>query len=167
MKTIVIFPALLSLVALLAPIEAVEPAPGLAEARERAGCTWVGLTQEQAQALATERGKMSRVSSIDGQGLMMTADHRPGRLNLTLWAGSVIHVDVEGEPSEQEGVTDVALLGYLGLTEEVAVKQLAAAGLVHRVAMRDGQWFGGDRDYSPNRLNLYVRNGKVMAIAKH
>ena len=53
--------------------------------------------------------------------------------------------------------------GVVGLTENVAFKQLEAAGYKARVLQRDGKCMVGTADMCCDRLNLSVENGKVVA----
>jgi len=52
----------------------------------------------------------------------------------------------------------------LGLPEAEATKVAMERGWVVRIAARDGEFFMLTQDYSGNRVNLSVKNGKVIAI---
>jgi hypothetical protein len=52
----------------------------------------------------------------------------------------------------------------LGLPESEATKVAMENGWVVRIAARDGEFFMLTEDYSENRVNLSVKNGKVIAI---
>jgi hypothetical protein len=52
----------------------------------------------------------------------------------------------------------------LGLPEAEATKVAMENGWVVRIAARDGEFFMLTEDYSENRVNLSVKNGKVIAI---
>jgi hypothetical protein len=52
----------------------------------------------------------------------------------------------------------------LGLPESEATKVAMENGWVVRIAARDGEFFMLTQDYSESRVNLSVKNGKVIAI---
>lgn len=58
---------------------------------------YVGLTANEAFARAKILGKEARVVAVDGEGIPVPMDYRPGRLNLHIVDGVVDGVDVEGE----------------------------------------------------------------------
>ncbi len=53
---------------------------------------FVGMTIEDGEALAKERGLAYRTVEIDGEGLMATADFRPDRVNFSIAKGKIIKV---------------------------------------------------------------------------
>ncbi len=50
---------------------------------------YVGLSLEQAQALASSRGEVIRVVEQDGVFIASTADRNPHRVDVSLTSGSV------------------------------------------------------------------------------
>lgn len=54
--------------------------------------------------------------------------------------------------------------GYVGLPESVALSKAASENKVARVVERDGEALPATADYSPGRLNLYVRDGNVYRV---
>lgn len=56
---------------------------------------YVGLTTEQAEAVAEDQEHLFRVVSIDGKGLAVTADFANGRINARVERGRVVSIDVE------------------------------------------------------------------------
>ena len=56
---------------------------------------YVGLTEEEALALAEDNNTTARVVERDGESLPVTMDLRPGRLNLVIEDGKVASVTVE------------------------------------------------------------------------
>lgn len=53
---------------------------------------YLGLTKEEAAALATKEGRRHRISMEDGKVMMGTMDFRPERLNFVIAAGKVTRV---------------------------------------------------------------------------
>lgn len=51
--------------------------------------SFVGLTEAEAEALASERGWTVRIAARDGEQFQLTMDYRPERINLTIDAGTV------------------------------------------------------------------------------
>ena len=70
--------------------------------------------------------------------------------------------DVPPQPSQPLDENTAQQL--LGLPEAEATKVAMANGWVVRIAARDGEFFMLTQDYSKNRVNLNVKNGKVIAI---
>lgn len=58
---------------------------------------YVGLSLEQAQTLASEKGLPFRVVMKDGEALAVTLDYRPGRINASIENNIVVSYEVEGE----------------------------------------------------------------------
>ena len=56
---------------------------------------FIGLTHPEAQELANLRHLEHRVSSIDGEDLVLTADYVPGRLSFVLKGGVVTQLKRE------------------------------------------------------------------------
>jgi hypothetical protein len=44
----------------------------------------IGLTEDEAKKVATERGWAIRVAMRDGESLMLTTDYRQDRVNITV-----------------------------------------------------------------------------------
>lgn len=68
---------------------------------EESSKDYVGLSLEEAQNLAEERGVPFRVVERDGEALMATMDYRPGRINARVENDIVIGYDREGAENEQ------------------------------------------------------------------
>ncbi len=51
---------------------------------------------------------------------------------------------------------------YIGLTEQQARDKAAEAGVPVRVSFRDGMAIPLTRDYKPHRVNLTIKEGKVV-----
>ena len=45
-----------------------------------------------------------------------------------------------------------------------AIKLMEEAKIMYRIAARDNESFVLTRDYNPNRLNLYVKSGKIDQV---
>lgn len=73
--------------------------------RVDAKITFVGMTVEEAESLASEQNIAFRVVMRDGQSLPMTMDYRPGRINATVESGMVVRAQIEGEPVSEEMYT--------------------------------------------------------------
>jgi hypothetical protein len=71
------------------PIDSAEPVEPTVDAS-----LYVGLTVEEATAVALDAGFYIRVVSVDGESFQVTADYRTDRLNLTVVAGKVSSVQV-------------------------------------------------------------------------
>lgn len=54
--------------------------------------------------------------------------------------------------------------GYVGLPESAALSKAASENKAARVVERDGEALPATADYSPGRLNLYVRDGSVYKV---
>ena len=70
------------------PVE--EPAPAETD-------NYIGLTVEQAQALAETNGVAFRIGMLDGEPLPVTMDYRPGRITASVVDDIVVNYSVEGE----------------------------------------------------------------------
>lgn len=135
-------------------------------AKARHTWTWFALSEAQAAAEARRQGGTLVIERRDGQqqpsaaqppaGLVVTVHLQEGRV---LWA----HAQ-DGKTMRAEGVADVTLLPWLGLTEADALAQVRAAGRAVRIVARDDEHFAVTLDYNAERLNLYVRKGVVVAI---
>lgn len=58
---------------------------------------YLGLSEQAATDKATRDGRPSRVVERDGEGLPVTTDYAPGRVNLHVKEGKVFRVEVEGQ----------------------------------------------------------------------
>lgn len=70
--------------------------------------------------------------------------------------------DVPPQPSQPLDENTAQQL--LGLPESEATKVAMENGWIVRIAARDGEFFMLTEDYRDNRVNLSVKNGKVIAI---
>lgn len=135
-------------------------------AKTRHTWTWFALSEAQADAEARHQGGTLVVEQREGQapppavqppvGLVVSVHLHGGRV---LWAHAL-----KDQTIRAEGVSEVALLIWLGLPEADALTQMRAAGRVVRVLARDDEHFSATMDYHADRLNLYVRKGVVVAI---
>jgi len=50
---------------------------------------YIGLSVAEAEQLAAERGESLRTVQEDGKSFVVTADRRPGRVNLMVVAGRI------------------------------------------------------------------------------
>jgi hypothetical protein len=135
-------------------------------AKARHSWTWFALTEAQAEAEARRQGCTLVVEQRDGQPPKSAPAQPAGptvkvylRDERVLWA-----MMTDGKTMRAEGVSDVALLTWLGLTEADALTQVRAAGRAVRVIARDDEHFPVTLDYNADRLNLQVRKGVVVAI---
>ncbi|CAB4659154.1 unannotated protein [freshwater metagenome] len=73
-----------------------EPAPGeiVQELTQESADSLIGLTEDEAQKTATERGWVLRVSDRDGEFFMLTKDYREDRVNISVNKGIVTAVTV-------------------------------------------------------------------------
>ena len=53
----------------------------------------------------------------------------------------------------------------VGLTEEAAVRKIKEAGFRARIRERDGEHFLGTCDLRSDRVNLYIKDGKVASAS--
>lgn len=98
-RTLILFPVAISLA--IASCQQPDPdsgsapkeAPAEAETGEAGGdAEFVGLTLEEAEALAEKRELPHRVVMVDGEPRPATKDYRPNRLNFELEGGKVVKV---------------------------------------------------------------------------
>jgi len=52
---------------------------------------------------------------------------------------------------------------YVGLSEQDAINKAKQDGLTYRVTERDGEGLAATMDYSANRINFAITNGKVKS----
>ena len=76
------------------PGQAVAPVNPVAVLDEASAKKLIGLTEAEAQKVATELGWQVRVAMRDGEAFMLTKDFQTNRVNLTIAAGSVTAVAV-------------------------------------------------------------------------
>jgi hypothetical protein len=90
---------------------------------EQASRQYVGLSENEARALAQQRGTAFRVVQRDGQRLMVTFDFVRGRINAEVTGGVVTSVVVEGanlsgqkdsQPQKKPTVADSCLVFFDG-----------------------------------------------------
>lgn len=135
-------------------------------AKARHTWTWFALSEAQAVAEARHQNGTLVIERRDGQpqpsaaqppaGLVVNVHLQDGRV---LWAQSQ-----DGKTVRSEGVAEVALLPWLGLSEAEALTQIRVAGRAVRIVARDDEHFAVTLDFSAERLNLHVRKGVVVAI---
>jgi predicted small lipoprotein YifL len=73
-----------------------EPAPGgqVQELTQDSADSLIGLTEDEARKVATERGWVVRVAMRDGEAFMLTTDYREDRVNLTVEKNTVTSVQI-------------------------------------------------------------------------
>lgn len=67
-------------------------------------------------------------------------------------------------PQPEQPLDENTAQQLLGLPESEATKVAMENGWIVRIAARDGEFFMLTEDYRDNRVNLSVKNGKVIAI---
>ena len=118
---------------------------------------FIGMKEEDAQALAATHDIAFRVVQRDNEHLAVTMDYRPGRINAVVEDAVVTTVSIEGEetttPSEN----------YIGLTELQATSLANRKGREFRVVERDGEALMVTMDYRPGRVNATIEEGVVTS----
>jgi hypothetical protein len=73
-----------------------EPAPGglMQDLTQDSADSLIGLTEDEARKVATERGWTVRVAMRDGEAFMLTTDYREDRVNLTVVKNTVTSVQI-------------------------------------------------------------------------
>jgi hypothetical protein len=73
-----------------------EPIPGglMQELTQDSADSLIGLTEDEARKVATERGWTVRVAMRDGEAFMLTTDYREDRVNLTVVKNTVTSVQI-------------------------------------------------------------------------
>lgn len=73
-----------------------EPAPGdiVQELTQDSADSLIGLTEDEAQKVATERGWSVRVAMRDGEAFMLTTDYRQDRVNIVVAKNVVTSVQI-------------------------------------------------------------------------
>lgn len=153
-------PLLLALLIVL-PLAA---ADAVADARARHAWTWFGLPEAEAQATATRAGLAFLVVLRDGQPVESEIPAGPALL-ASLHQGIVLHARVRDAAGQErsEGAADPGLVPFLGQTEAIATAAAQAADRPVRVVQRDGESFPVTMDYRPDRVNLQIAGGIVIA----
>jgi predicted small lipoprotein YifL len=79
-----------------APGDATEPSPGdiVQELTQDSADSLIGLTEDEAKKVATERGWSIRVAMRDGEAFMLTTDYRQDRVNITVVNNLVTSVQI-------------------------------------------------------------------------
>ncbi len=147
----------LLLLALVGFLPAAEPVDQAVTAAKRMAWTWFGLSYTDAVAIATKKGlTIVRGQEDDPPGiaseklvrLVFAADHV-----LRAQTGTIV-----------EGASAVELISWLGLTIEEGKKRALQAGRPCRVVWQDGEEFLATMDYSEQRLNFRVKDGRIIAV---
>ena len=76
------------------PGEAVNPTNPVVALDDASSKKLIGLTEDEAQKVATEMGWQVRVAMRDGEAYMLTMDYQTNRVNLTITKGYVTAVVV-------------------------------------------------------------------------
>jgi hypothetical protein len=73
-----------------------EPAPGdiVQELTQDSADSLIGLTEDEAKKVATERGWSVRVAMRDGEAFMLTTDYRQDRVNIVVAKNVVTSVQI-------------------------------------------------------------------------
>lgn len=73
-----------------------QPTPGgpVQELTQDSADSLIGLTEDEARKVATERGWIVRVAMRDGEAFMLTTDYREDRVNLTVEKNTVTSVQI-------------------------------------------------------------------------
>ena len=74
------------------PGQAENPTNPVAALDDASAKKLIGLTEAEAQKVATELGWQVRVAMRDGEAFMLTKDYQTNRVNLTITKGSVTAV---------------------------------------------------------------------------
>lgn len=126
---------------------------------------YIGLSEAEAEALATQNGVPFRVVELDGEALMVTEDYRPGRINAVVEGGVVVSYTVEGadvEASAEGGVTGEHD-AIIGLTQAEAEAYAEAEGVPFRIGSIDGEAQPVTMDYVPGRITASLESGIVTS----
>src|SRR6056297_737386 len=81
-----------------------QPAPEDVADVPTAPTDYVGLSEAEAVVFAEENNVPFRVVERDGEMLPTTRDYRPGRINATVEAGTVVAYEVEGVEQSDDTV---------------------------------------------------------------
>lgn len=136
---------------------------------------YIGLTVAEAEALAAANDEPFRVVERDGEMLPTTRDYRPGRINATVEAGTVVAYEVEGAEQSDDTVMPPAdddtgnTAGehdaILDMTVEEAEAYAAANDVPFRVGSIDGEPRGLTMDYRPGRITADVEDGVITGYS--
>lgn len=121
---------------------------------------YVGLSEVEAEALATANNVPFRVVERDGEALMVTEDYRPGRINAVVVAGVVTAYTVEGSEMENNAPAG-AHDELIGMTEADAEAYAEVNDVPVRIGFRDGEPLPVTMDYRPGRITLQIENEVV------
>ena len=87
---------------------------------------------------------------------------------LLILAVVVVTAEINNHRSSSSGIRKTGKLScaqaassFVGLSEIQAVSKAQSENRTMRIVARDGQSFAVTQDYSPNRLNLEIKNGAV------
>ncbi len=146
---------------------------------------YVGLTEAEAEELATENDVPFRVVERDGEPLPTTRDYRPGRINAVVTGGVVVSYTVEGVDMDKGGddqgdpdankydfgdppvsdETDADTEGthdaIIGLSVAEAEAYAEAEDVPFRIGSVDGEPRPVTMDYRPGRITADVVDGVV------
>lgn len=143
---------------------------------------YVGLSEVEAEALATQNGVAFRVVERDGEQLPTTRDFREGRINAVVSNGVVTSYTVEssestppatdpstptgtdttGEPSDTDGTgASGEHDAIIGMTETEAEAYAEANAVPFRIGSVDGESLPVTMDYRPGRITATIESGVV------
>lgn len=73
-------------------------------------------------------------------------------------------IDVRNKYKQTEAETLKFAQTLLGMAQAYAEKKIEEAEFTHRVVWKDGEEFVNTADYSPTRINLYIKEGIVDKV---
>jgi hypothetical protein len=128
---------------------------------------YIGLSEEEAGALAFQNGVPFRVVVIDGESQMVTEDFLPGRINATVEAGIVTSYEVEGFGIEESeaNVNSTLYSAVIGMTVAEAEEYAVDNDILFRIGFQDGEPLGVTMDYRPGRITVEVENDIVTGYS--
>lgn len=151
---------------------------------------YVGLTEVEAEALATQNDVAFRVVERDGEMLPTTRDFREGRINAVVENGMVTSyteelrtppeaesedgneagtssiandTDVSGDQITVEGSENGIHDAVIGMTETEAAAYAETNDVSFRIGWVDGEAQPVTMDYRPGRITAAVENGVVTS----
>jgi len=125
---------------------------------------YVGLTETEAEVLASSNDVPFRVVERDGETLPTTRDFRPGRINAVVESEVVTSYTIEGMEIENGGNTNIEEGAHdeiIGMTEIEAEAYALANNVSFRIGARDGVPLAVTMDLRPGRITAEIESGLV------
>lgn len=116
---------------------------------------YIGHNFEDAQAQAARDGVSIRAVYIDGEPQAVTADYRPGRLNVEIEDNIVIWLEIEWRETQDN---------YIGLTSAEAQSLAESSDTPFRIVSIDGEPQAITLDLRPWRINASTENDIVVDV---